>query len=83
MRTVDIVAGMNLLLPYYKDQEGYNVGCEHDELRMYATDRPLTPEDLDKMIALGWHQEHDGRGDYSEDFAPKHYRPDEAWVSYV
>lgn len=25
MRTVDIVAGMNILLTYYSDQDGYNV----------------------------------------------------------
>jgi len=83
MKTKDIIAGMTILLSYYNDQDGYNVGCEHDELRMYPTDSPLSPEDLGKMIALGWHQEHDGRGDYSESFSLKHYRPEEAWVSYV
>ena len=83
MRTIDILSGISLLMTYFDDQEGYNVGCEHDELRVYATDRPLTDEDVQKMIDLGWHQEHDGRGDYSEDFALEHYRIDEAWVSYV
>ena len=83
MRTIDIIEGMKLLLNYFNSQDGYNAGCEHDELRVYATDKPLTDVDVQKMIDLGWHQEHDGRGDYSEDFALSHYRPEEAWVSYV
>lgn len=82
MNTKDILAGMSVLLPYYDKQDGYHTGAEHEELRMFKTSRPLTPEDLDKMIALGWHQEHDER-DYGKDFAPSDYRPDEAWVSYV
>jgi hypothetical protein len=83
MRTQDIVAGINLLLHYYDTPDGFHISCKHDELRMYATSRPLTEDDLDKIISLGWHQEHDGRGDYSEDFAPKHYMSDACWVSYV
>ena len=82
MRTHEIVAGMNLLLPYYDKPDGFHTGAEHDQLFMFATSRPLAPEDLAKMIELGWHQEHDER-DYGEDFAPKDYRPEEPWVSYV
>ena len=82
MRTINIIAGMSLLLTYYDDPVGYHSGAEHDEIYMYPTDRPLTPDDVQKMIDLGWHQEYDER-DYDEDFAVRHYRPDEAWVAYA
>jgi hypothetical protein len=38
------------------------------------------------MVALGWHQvsdDDDGDDDADEEFAPKHYRPEEAWIAYV
>ena len=82
MRTENIAAGMTTLLPYYTDSKGYHVSVAHEEMRMRATTRPLSPEDLDKMIALGWHQEYTGRN-YSEDFSSKDYRPDEQWFCYV
>jgi hypothetical protein len=82
LKTANIIAGMQILLPYYPNQDGCNVRAEHEELRLYATDRPLSPEDLQRMIDLGWHQEHDGR-DYGKEFAPSDYRPGESWVSYV
>jgi hypothetical protein len=82
MRVQDIAGGMLLLLNYYNQPHGYHASAEHDELRMAATDQPLTPEDVAKMIEFGWHQEHAER-DYGEEFAPKDYRQDEDWVSYV
>jgi hypothetical protein len=83
MRARDIAAGINLLLTYYDNPEGYHVGADHDQVYMSATNRALTPEDVEKMVALGWHQEHVGRGDYTEEFASKHYRPEEVWIAYV
>jgi hypothetical protein len=86
MTARDIVAGINLLLPYYNDPEGQHISAEHDELWLDATDRALTPEDVEKMVALGWHQvsdDDDGDDDADEEFAPKHYRPEEAWIAYV
>ena len=82
METKNIIAGLQTLMPFYKDPDGYHVGAEHDELCAYATDNPLSDEALDKMIELGWHQEHDEL-DNDEDFSRKDYRHDEGWICYT
>jgi hypothetical protein len=82
MKTVDLIKGLQILLPYYGDQSGYHAGAEHDVLYAYPTNDPLTDEDVEKMIALGWYQEHDDR-DYSEDFSLSDYRQDESWCCYT
>jgi hypothetical protein len=80
VRTHTIVDGMSLLLPYYNNPDGFHASAEHDALHMAPTDKPLTPDDLSKMVALGWFQE---RVEYEGDFAPEHYQADESWTAYV
>lgn len=82
MRTREIIEGLQTLMPFYDNQDGFHNGAEHDVFYAYATDKPLTDDALSKMIELGWHQEHDGR-DYEEDFTQTDYRPDESWVCYT
>ena len=82
MKTKNIIDGLLILQPYYDKQDGYHSGAEHDELYAYATDRPLSDKDVEKMIALGWHQEYDER-DYEKDFSLSDYRPEETWVCYT
>lgn len=82
MRTIDIVNGINILLKYYEKQDGYHSGSDHDEFYMYPTIQPLTPDDLQKMIALGWIQVYQGR-DYSRDFSAQDYIPTESWIAYT
>jgi len=82
VRAKDIIAGLELLYPYYDDPEGFHNGAEHDEFYAYPTSRPLSDEDLGKMIALEWHQEY-YELDYSKDFAKEDYRSDESWVCYT
>jgi hypothetical protein len=83
MRTRDFIAGINILLPYYDNYGGYHIGAEHDKIHTSPTDRALTLQDVEKMVALGWHQEYDDFIEEGEKFAPKHYRPEEAWIAYV
>jgi hypothetical protein len=82
MRTIDIVAGINILLPYYDKPDGCFLWCGYDELRMDATNRPLTPEDIDKMIKLEWIQDHE-ECDYENGFSHEEYRLDGQWVLCV
>ena len=80
MRTQNIVAGIAVLMPYYVIPEGFHTGAKYDQLYMFATDLPLKPEDVEKMIKLGWRQEHTKY--YDTDFALKHYEPVSPWIAY-
>jgi hypothetical protein len=84
MKTKDIVQGMQILAPYYDDPDGYNIGAEHDQIYLFATDRPLPPEDVKKMHDLGWFQENmDDEDDDGSGEASKTYDPEESWTAYV
>lgn len=72
-------AGLEILSRYH-DKE-FHGGAEHDQFYVYATDRPVTPEDVAKLVELGWFQEEADTGT-DEDFAAKHYDPEEAWSAY-
>jgi len=76
MRTKDIIEGLTILQGYRDKPDGFDVGAEHDVLYAFATDRPLSAEDVARMIALGWHQE--GRSDDGPE-----YDPEESWAAYV
>ena len=82
MKTKNIIKGLQTLLPYYDDIGGFHNGAEHDVIYAYETDRPLNSNDLSIMIALGWHQEHDGRN-YNEAFVVSDYRQNETWHCYL
>ena len=84
MKTVEIIEGLTILQKYRTSQAGYNVGAEHDVLYAYATDTPVSPEDLARLIELGWFQDTDfGDDEETGDFAAKHYDPDESWECFV
>lgn len=79
MKISDCIGGLQVLQPYYDNE--YNVGAEHDVFYAYATQRPLTPEDVQKMVNFGWFQQDADTGD--DDFEAKHYDPEEGWCSYT
>ena len=80
MKTLDIIAGLQTLMPFYDNQNGFNTYADRDLLFCYPTDTPLSDDALDKMIEFGWFQDHPERN-YKEEFSRKDYRPDETWVS--
>lgn len=41
MNLKNFIEGINTLRPYYEEPDGYHLGAEHDEIYLYATDRPL------------------------------------------
>jgi hypothetical protein len=56
MKLSNFIEGLTILRPYYNDPDGYHIGAEHDQFFAYATDKPLSDEDVDKMRELGWFQ---------------------------
>ena len=82
MRTRDLIEGLQTLMPYYDNQNGYYNDADHDVFYAGATDRPLSDEDVDKMIALGWQQEYDER-DYDQDFSRADYLQCKYWICYA
>ena len=82
MRTREIIAGLQTLMPFYDDQDGYHTSAGIDEVVAYQTDKPLSDASLDKMIGLGWHQDYDGRNS-EERYSRKDYRQDEVWVCSI
>lgn len=73
------IEGLNILRKYYKE-DGYKICAEHDIFYAYSTDSPLSPEDLQKMIDLGWFQEGLSSGD---EFAASDYDPGEGWAAFT
>ena len=73
----DVLDGLTILCPYY-DNPSYQIGAEQDIIYVYPTNRPLTNEDVGKMIEFGWQQE-----DYADTFKLTDYNPEEGWVYYV
>jgi hypothetical protein len=82
MKANEVIAGLNVLQPYYKDPGGYNIGAEHDQIYAYATDFPLTKPDVQLLCTLGWFQEDVQVAD-DKDFGPDDYDPEEGWSTYV
>lgn len=68
----ELIDGLTILMPYYDGN--YNVGADHDVIYAYGTDRPLLPEDVERLHGLGWRQ----RG-----VKPPAYEPGDPWRYYV
>jgi hypothetical protein len=81
MKTQNIIEGLIILRSYY-DSDGYNIGAEHDVIYAYATDKPVSEPNLNKLVELGWMQPDAETGD-DEDFEAKHYDQEESWAAYV
>ena len=82
MTTRALIKGLQTLLPFYDNQDGYHTGAEHDVIYGDPTNKPLSDKAIEIMISLGWHQEYDGR-DYDKDFSKENYREDEGWQFYT
>lgn len=82
MRTKDIVEGMTILLKYYDDPAMWHTGAEHEVIYMYATDNPVTPEDLTRLVGLGWFQ-HEVEPVRGGNFEVMDYDKGEGWAAHV
>ena len=84
MTLENLLEGIAILRPYYDDPNGYHVGAEHDEVWLYATDRPLSTDDVRRMRALDWGQDCDAADeDEDPEAAATEYDPEESWRAFV
>lgn len=82
MNLSEILGGIETLRPFYEKPDGFHVGAEHDVVYLYATDKPLTPEAVAKMVEFGWFQE-GAEYDPRDGFKAENYDPSESWTAYV
>ena len=83
MTTDKFIAGLQILQGYFDKLKGFHIGAEHDVVYVYKTDRPVSPEDVAKLVELDWFQEGVNRPEEDDEFEPKHYDPEESWTAYV
>ena len=69
MKLNDFIDGLLILKKYY-NEDGYHIGANQDQFYVYRTDYPLSSEDVDSLIDLGWFQpntiDHDPNIDWAE-----------------
>lgn len=73
MKLDKFIDGLLILQPYYDQVDGYHIGAEHDQFYAYKTDRPLSPEDVQKMRDLGWFQPEQ----------EEEYDPENGWSAFT
>lgn len=71
----ELVEGIEILRKHYNDPDGYHVGAEHDQIFLWATDTPLSEEEVAQMRELDWFQ--------SETNEEEGYSPDDGWSAWA
>lgn len=74
MNLKNLVEGIEILRKHFDNPDGYHLGAEHDQVYIYATDKPLDAENVTALRSLGWFQP-----DTSED----DYAPEESWSAFT
>jgi len=74
MKLKNFIEGLQILQHHYDDQDGYHIGAEHDQFFAYQTDKPLLPENVQKMRDLGWFQPEQDDEEYD---------PAEGWSAFT
>jgi len=77
METSALIEGLIILEKYRHEPNGCNTAADHDIIYVYATDKPVKTEDINRLIELGWEQEFSG-----SEFTAKDYNPEESWQCY-
>lgn len=83
MKLGNFIKGLEILQQYYKNPNGYHISAEHDVVYVFKTDRPVSQDDLTRLVALGWFQEGTCEDRDGDDFKSEHYDPEESWTAYV
>jgi hypothetical protein len=81
MKTCDIIEGLTILEKYRERADGYNTGAEHDQIFAYATEKPVSEDDLRRLVELEWFQPDVDCGE--DDFTVNNYDPEEGWSCLV
>lgn len=77
MQLNKFIEGLQILQKYYDDTAGYHIGAGHDQFYAYVTDKPLSPEDVQKMCDMNWFQSE------CEFEGPSDYQPEEGWSAFT
>ena len=75
MKLSNFIGGLEILRPHFDGGDGYHIGAEHDQYFVYATDTPLSEDEVAKMRSMGWFQSE------CEDDSP--YEPAEGWSAFT
>lgn len=80
MNTKNFIEGITLLQSYRSNQDDYYLHAENDIIYIHPTDARIITSDVNKLLNLGWYQEH-FTGE--EETWAEQYNPKEGWVAYV
>lgn len=70
----NLLKTLHVVSSYYDNIDVMEIYCFNDIIAIERTDRPLTPEDFNTLIDLGWWQrEDDDRTKYDPSQSWKHY----------
>jgi hypothetical protein len=85
MNLLNFTKGLEILKPYFDDYEGYHIGAGHEIFYVYPTDHELKPDDVHKLLELGWFQELGWaqRIDAEDADSDCVYDPKIGWSAYV
>ena len=81
MKLSNLIAGLEILKGHF-NKDCYSVGADNDIIYVYETDTPLTPEEVVKMVELGWFQ-YESPTDANGNFTPEYYDQERTWAAYV
>ncbi len=75
MKLSEFTEGLDILKKYFNDPNGYHIGSEHDQFYVYATDKPVSDEDVKILLELGWFQPETNDDDG--------YSPEDGWSVFT
>lgn len=73
MKTVNIILGLQVLLPYYNNSDGEHMMRDEYAIIASPTDLPMREESVKAMWKLGWYQ--------PEPLEVDEYAPDRMWIA--
>ncbi len=87
MRTTAIIEGLTILEKYQLETDGYTIEVRKEFIVAFATDYPVEPADLARLVGLMWYQGSCEAGPVSRDdddwFNVGDYDPAEKWICFV
>lgn len=72
----EVIEGIQILQKYF-DKDEHNIAGEYKNIYVDPTDKPISPEDLDRVYELGWVQD-EVKLDENRDYP---YDPELGWIS--
>lgn len=82
MKLDAFIEGLQILQKHYAKPDGYHIGAEHDQFYAYATTTPLEPQEVERMLDLGWFQP-DAEYDHGDEMKPSDYDATEGWSAFT